>query len=73
MNEPENVVPFRRKLPPILWSDGRMQSECDDLVHLFASVPGRCQCGERTWDVAPGVVPEWADQPGIILNEREPE
>ncbi len=46
------VVPFRRRpleQPPV-WNDGRVHSHCDEHVHVFASVPGRCQCGECLWD-----------------------
>lgn len=47
------VIQFRRKATPVVWSDGRVQSECDELVHLYESIPGRCQCGERLWEVEP--------------------
>lgn len=39
----DNVVPFERKVTPVVWSDGTVQKGCSDLVHLFESVPGRCQ------------------------------
>jgi hypothetical protein len=45
------IVEFRRAVPPVVWSDGTVQTECSELVHLYASVPGRCQCGERLWEV----------------------
>lgn len=54
----ENVVPFRRRpVEGLVWSDGRVQRECDELVHVFASVPGRCQCGRHLWE-APAHPPE---------------
>ncbi len=68
MSGPDNVLPFRRKMPPLLWSDGTIQKECSDLVHLFASVPGRCQCGDRTWEVMEGEIPPWADTPGVSID-----
>jgi len=45
----DNVVPFNRRIPPAVWSDGTVQTDCTEHVHLFASVPGRCKCGERLW------------------------
>lgn len=50
----DNVIPFQRR--PLdaedapRWSDGQVQRRCSEFVHVFASVPGRCQCGERQWN-----------------------
>jgi hypothetical protein len=71
MSESEKVLPFRRKMPPIVWSDGRIQKECDEMVHLFASVPGRCQCGDRTWEIDPATIVPWEDTPGVIIGQWE--
>jgi hypothetical protein len=53
-----NVVPFRRKSfdseHALRWSDGRLQTECSEHVHIFAMVPGRCRCGERWWNPETG-------------------
>lgn len=56
------VIPFRRKVTPITWSDGHVQTTCDERVHMFASVRGRCQCGERLW-TDPGLPPEGEADP----------
>ena len=64
--EGDNVHQFRRDVPPAVWSDGRVQHECDDTVHLFASVPGICECGERTWETI-----EFQDVPGIIIGNGD--
>lgn len=46
----DNVIPFRRKplddSEGVLRSDGTLMTECDEHVHVYASVPGRCQCGK---------------------------
>ena len=60
------VIQFRRKATPVVWSDGRMQSECDEHVHLFESIPGRCQCGERLWEVQPAT-----EEAGELKEARE--
>lgn len=48
------IIQFPRKpLPPEnspRWSDGTTQDRCEGLIHVFAEVPGRCQCGEEYWD-----------------------
>lgn len=44
-----NVVPFNRRRAPAIWSDGTVQHDCTEHVHLFASVPGRCKCGSEFW------------------------
>lgn len=30
-------------------ADGTPVLHCDGRMHVFASVPGRCECGERLW------------------------
>lgn len=57
------VLPFRRRAKPAVWSDGRVQNRCDELVHLFASVPGRCQCGDRLWTLDQAGTEDPAKQP----------
>lgn len=58
-----NVVPFRRR--PLttgpLQSDGTFKTTCDELVHVFEHVPGRCQCGDRVWDALPSPATEAGD------------
>ena len=55
----DNVLPFRRRLKqPAAWSDGRVQDACDELVHVWDEVPGRCMCGERFWGTGQGEQPE---------------
>jgi hypothetical protein len=61
MNAPyDNIVPFpRRELDPVVEifeiSDehptGHMRrfDRCEDHIHVFADVPGRCQCGSEIW------------------------
>lgn len=45
------IIPFRRRLKePFVWSDDRAQDECTEVVHVFDSIPGRCMCGEHSWD-----------------------
>lgn len=59
------IIPFpRRPLndPPV-WSDGKIQDRCDDLVHVWEEVPGRCQCGERLWTAT-----ETPDGIGIFID-----
>ena len=63
------IVPFRRRATPVVWSDGRVQTECDEHVHLFESVPGRCQCGERLWE---SLEPAPAEDGGSHRSETEP-
>ena len=35
---------------------GEVLRVCADVAHLYESVPGWCQCGERWWDGFDGVV-----------------
>lgn len=59
------VVPFRSRPEPIVWSDGRVQTECDELVHLFARVPGPCGCGQEFfWAAEDRDLIEQPEQPG---------
>ena len=64
MENEDNVIAFRRKAQPITWSDGRVQNECDERVHLFDTIPGRCQCGENLWATTdPDLLDALADRP----------
>lgn len=37
----------------------RLMRVCADPVHVFAEIPGRCQCGEEYWgDLFPELAPE---------------
>jgi hypothetical protein len=29
--------------------EGRVIEKCEGIIHVFESVPGRCQCGEELW------------------------
>lgn len=49
------LIPFPRKpLPPESApydvTNDRPMTRCEDLIHVYASLPGRCQCGENFWD-----------------------
>jgi hypothetical protein len=51
------VIPFKRKstaLPAVIQSPFDMErstvmDECEGIIHIFDSVPGRCMCGENLW------------------------
>ena len=47
----DNVIPFKRNIEGIVWSDGSKQNECSELVHIFDQKGGYCQCGEHQWDM----------------------
>lgn len=53
MTQRDNVIPFPRPPLPdhlgVQTSDGRLLVTCEDPTHIFATIPGRCQCGEHLW------------------------